>query len=91
MGFEITDCTFYIDGKPIKVVAADMAEVSYEENYNEAPMKFDITKEATLSAEIKYMGDGFMNAIGFNWRQRTLFKINWTFRRCVDWIHKLFS
>ena len=91
MGFEITDCTFYIDGKPIKVVASDIAEVSSEENCNEVPMKLDITKEETLSAEIKYIGDGFMKAIGFNWWQRTLLKIKWTFRRCANWIHKLLS
>lgn len=48
MGFEITDCTFYIDGKPIKVVAVDMDEVSSEENCNEVPMKLDITKEETF-------------------------------------------
>ena len=91
MGFEITDCTFCIDGKPIKVVAVDMDEVSFEENCNEVPMKLDITKEATLSAEIKYIDNGFMKSIGFNWWQRALFRIRWTFRRCVDWIRKLFS
>lgn len=91
MGFEPTDCTFYIDGKPIKVVAVDMAKVSSEENCNEVPMKLDMTKEATLSAEIKYMDDEFMKTIGFNWWQRALLRIRWIFRRCVDWIRKLFS
>ena len=68
-----------------------MTEVSSEENYNEVPMKLDITKGTTLSAEIKYIDDGFIKAMGFNWWQRALLRIRWAFGKCADWIRKLFS
>ena len=53
-----------------------MTEVSSEENYNEVPMKLDITNGTTLSAEIKYIDDGFIKAMGFNWWQMALLRIS---------------